>query len=224
MIDILVDVTAAGRAFATGGTQTIALQSATCQVRRGERIALVGQSGSGKSTLLHLMAGLDRPTSGSVTWPALGAPETLRPARIGMVFQSQSLVRWLDVVENVALPLQLTGTAGDARETALAALDRFGLAHLASKLPEEISGGQAQRVSLVRATMTNPPLFLADEPTGQVDHGTAVLLMDMLLQWADAAQAAVVIATHDLVVAERFSAIWHMHNGILSTASESVAA
>ncbi|MET3901401.1 ABC-type lipoprotein export system ATPase subunit [Devosia sp. UYZn731] len=224
MTDILVDVARAGRAFANGGTNTIALDSATCRVRPRDRIALVGQSGSGKSTLLHLMAGLDRPTSGTVTWPALGQPETLRPTHVGVVFQSQSLVRWLDVAENVALPLQLAGTAGDARQWAMDALERFGLQHIANKLPEEISGGQAQRVSLVRATMTNPDLLLADEPTGQVDHATAGLLMDMLLQWADQTRSAVVIATHDLAIARRFGQVWHMRGGILSTETESISA
>jgi ABC-type lipoprotein export system ATPase subunit len=220
---LLVEVVDAKRVFPMGGAQTVALEHATCRVHRNDRIALVGRSGSGKSTLLHLMAGLDSPTSGTVTWPGLGDRTQLRPARIGMVFQSQSLIRWLDVAENVALPLQLAGHPKVARDQALAALSRFDLEHLANKLPEELSGGQAQRVSLVRATITNPGLFLADEPTGQVDHETAAHLMDMLLGWADEDKVAVVIATHDLAIARRFSSVWDMQHGMLKIEPERMA-
>jgi ABC-type lipoprotein export system ATPase subunit len=102
-------------------------------------------------------------------------------------------------------------------------LARFGLEDLANKLPEELSGGQAQRVSLVRATITGPSLFVADEPTGQVDHETAAGLMDMLLQWAEEDNVALLIATHDKTVAQRFSTIWHMQSGILATAESILA-
>lgn len=219
---VLVSVDAAKRIFPMAGAPIVALEAATCHVRINDRVALVGQSGSGKSTLLHLMAGLDRPTSGTVTWPALGDAASLRPSRIGMVFQAQSLIPWLDVVENVALPLQLAEKSKAAHAHAMAALVRFGLDDLANKLPEELSGGQAQRVSLVRATITNPPLFLADEPTGQVDHETAAMLMDMLLRWADEDNVAVVIATHDLAITGRFATVWDMKSGILSVRPEGV--
>jgi ABC-type lipoprotein export system ATPase subunit len=214
---VLVDVRDVSRSFASGGTTAQAVMHATCDVRANDRIALVGRSGSGKSTLLHLMAGLDTPSSGTVTWPALGSREALRPQKVGMVFQFPSLVPWLDVAENVALPLQLAGGGRTVRERAIAALRRFDLDQLATKLPEELSGGQAQRVSLVRAISTGPTLILADEPTGQVDHATAAHLIDMLLGWADEAQAAIVVATHDLAVAERFRTGWHMDHGILHT-------
>jgi ABC-type lipoprotein export system ATPase subunit len=219
----LVDILDAGRTYGTGPASTVALRHASCLVQPNDRIALVGRSGSGKSTLLHLMAGLDDPTSGRVSWPALGQRENLRPEKIGIVFQFPSLVPWLDVLENVALPLQLAERPGIAKEYALSALRRFDLDHLATKLPEELSGGQAQRVSLVRATVTNPSLLLADEPTGQVDHVTAAHLIDMLLDWADEKGAGVVVATHDLGVARRLATNWQMEHGVLSTDRERLA-
>jgi putative ABC transport system ATP-binding protein/lipoprotein-releasing system ATP-binding protein len=212
---ILVDVRDVGRTYAFGGVTTEAVRHASCVVRYNDRIALVGRSGSGKSTLLHLMAGLDQPSSGSISWPASWPRESLRPEKVGMVFQFPSLVPWLDVAENVALPLQLVGQTLAARDRAMAALRRFDLDHLATKLPEELSGGQAQRVSLVRATVTGPALVLADEPTGQVDHATAAHLMDMLLGWADEEHAAIVVATHDLAVAKRFPTNWQMDRGVI---------
>lgn len=217
-LEILVDVRGAGRSYQTGGVTTEALRLATCSVHAGDRIVVVGRSGSGKSTLLHLMAGLDEPTAGTVTWPALGDRQALRPERIGMMFQAQSLVPWLDVAENVALPLQLAGRTQRANNEAMAALQRFELDHLAGKLPEELSGGQAQRVSLVRALVTAPRLLLADEPTGQLDHKTAAHLLDTMFGWARETGAALVVATHDPLVVERFATRWQMQHGVLDNA------
>ena len=204
------------RDYQEHGQVVRALLPASFQLLGGDRIALVGRSGSGKSTLLHLLGGLDLPTDGTIEWPELGRFETLRPTRIGIMLQSPSLVPWLDVVQNVALPLLLAGDGIEARERALAALEQFGLANLATRLPEELSGGQAQRISLVRATITNPPLLLADEPTGQIDSMTGSALLDVLLRWADERGAAIVIATHDLTVAARLERTWHLDHGTMS--------
>ena len=119
----LVEARDLGRTYQRGGPAVVALASATCSVAPGDRIALLGPSGSGKSTLLHLMGGLDRPSAGEISWPALGAPETLRPAQVAFVFQMPSLLAPLSAVENVELPLLLDQVgAGAAREAALAAL------------------------------------------------------------------------------------------------------
>ncbi len=219
----LVSVRDASHTYTSGGTVFEAVMHANCQISVNDRIAVVGRSGSGKSTLLHLIVGLENATSGAVSWPGLGARETLRPKHIGIVFQSPSLIPWLDVAENVALPLQLAGKGHGAQQVANAALRRFELDHLASKLPEELSGGQAQRVSLVRATVTNPELLVADEPTGQLDHGTGAHLMDMLLAWADEERTAIVVATHDMTVAARLATSWQMHRGVLTTEPERLA-
>jgi predicted ABC-type transport system involved in lysophospholipase L1 biosynthesis ATPase subunit len=211
MSEPLVRCDGAARTYGDGATATVGLQPTDCEVAPGVRIALVGPSGSGKSTLLHLMAGLDRPTHGSVTWPGLDGD---RPA---VVFQGPSLLPPLTVVENVALPLILAGEAdADARLRALAALERLGLAELAEKLPEEISGGQSQRVAIARALAGRPRLLLADEPTGQLDAVTGAAIVGALLEAAGSAGAALVIATHDPSVAERLDERAEMHSGRLT--------
>lgn len=206
------------RTYQLGPTLVTALADATCQVNRGQQIALMGPSGSGKSTLLHLMAGIDRPTSGDISWPALGDIASLRPGPVGVVFQAPSLLPPLTVVENVALPLLLQGiddrTATNAANEALAILE---LSALANKLPEELSGGQSQRVAIARVLATDPALILADEPTGQLDHETAAHVIDVLLAASDASGAALVINTHDPAIAQRFPIHWTMSDGHLTT-------
>jgi putative ABC transport system ATP-binding protein/lipoprotein-releasing system ATP-binding protein len=135
-----------------------------------------------------------------------------------MIFQGPSLLPPLTVEENVALPLVLAGAAdADARATARDALDLLGLTSLARKLPEEISGGQAQRVAVARAVAGDPVLILADEPTGQLDHASGSAVVDVLLAAAEHAGAGLVIATHDLSIAERLPGRWTMHDGRLTT-------
>jgi putative ABC transport system ATP-binding protein/lipoprotein-releasing system ATP-binding protein len=176
----------------------------------------VGPSGSGKSTLLHLIGGLDAPSSGEISWPALGKRETLRPEKVAFVFQSPSLLAPLSVVENVEMPLLLGGAdTGLAREAALGALSRIELADIANKLPEELSGGQAQRVAMARALAYRPRLILADEPTGQLDHPTAQRLFDALLSSLEDTDTTLVVATHDLAVAGLMRRVWRMQHGVL---------
>ena len=139
------------------------------------------RSGSGKSTLLHILGGLETPSSGSVVWPLRGERENLRPGKIAYVFQVPSLIPSLTVLENVALPLVLQRD-DNATGRALEALTRLELASLAAKLPEELSGGQAQRVAVARALAGHPQLILADEPTGQLDRATAAHLLETFAQ------------------------------------------
>ncbi len=212
----------AARTYGTGPIAVAAVVDANCEVFAGDRIALMGVSGSGKTTLLHLIAGLDAPTSGTVSWPALGDRSTLRPGPLAIVFQSPSLLPPLDVVENVALPLLLQGVAKDeANRAAMAALTRLGLEGLARKLPEEVSGGQAQRIAVARVLAGRPRLILADEPTGQLDHDTGTHIIDVLLEAADELGAALIINTHDPLVAERLPWRWEMASGRLSVADRS---
>jgi len=214
MPEVLLEAIAAGRVFRSGNSSVPALAPASCRILPGQRIALVGPSGSGKSTLLNLMAGLDRPSSGQIAWPALGAIETLRPMKLACVFQMPSLLPALNVLENVELPL-LLGRSTKGHGAALAALDLFGLSELAEKLPEELSGGQAQRVAIARAIAGEPRLLLADEPTSQLDHATAMHVLDAILTHSTDKGTAVVIATHDLGVAARMERMWRMHHGVL---------
>ena len=216
MPEVLAYIQNGERTYRRGNTPVVALVSATCAIMPGDRIALVGPSGSGKSTLLHLLGGLDTPTSGILAWPALGARETLRPGKIGFVFQTQSLLAPMTVVENVEIPLLLGQVSAEkARATALDMLERIELESLAEKLPEELSGGQAQRVAMARALVCGPKLILADEPTGQLDHPTAQHLFDVLLAALEGTDTALLVATHDMTVAERMHTVWRMQHGTL---------
>ncbi len=214
----LVRCEGAARTYGSGPTATVALQPTDCQVLAGQSIAIVGPSGSGKSTLLHLMAGLDDPTVGTVSWPAIGSREELRPGRVAVIFQGPSLLPPLTVLENVSLPLLIGGmTDREAREVARTALRTLDLEELADKLPEEISGGQAQRVAVARALAGEPSLILADEPTGQLDRSNGAAVVDVLLAAGRHSGSALVVSTHDLTVAERLPERWEMHSGEIQT-------
>jgi putative ABC transport system ATP-binding protein/lipoprotein-releasing system ATP-binding protein len=212
------------RTYGRGATATVALQPTDCEVRPGERVAIMGPSGSGKSTLVHLLAGLDEPTVGTVSWPAIGGRDDLRPGPVAVIFQGPSLLPPLTVQENVALPLVLDGSSHtDARRRAWEVLELVGLLEVREKLPEEISGGQAQRAAVARALAGHPKLILADEPTGQLDHESAAVVIDVLLAAAGEAGAALVVSTHDPAVADRLEERWIMRNGHIDSTRERVA-
>lgn len=197
------------------------LKTCSMTVAAKETVVVIGPSGSGKSTLLHLMAGLEQPTSGVMSWPALGGHPLGEPGRIGVIFQGPSLLPALDVAENVALPLLLGDTPeGEAAERAQAALDLLAIGDLARSLPEQLSGGQAQRVAVARALAARPSLILADEPTGQLDHQAASLVVDVLLQASAELGAALVVSTHDRLVAERLPNQWTMRDGAMTSGSD----
>ncbi|KWA30271.1 ABC transporter ATP-binding protein [Burkholderia multivorans] len=216
MTDVLIDAQAVGRRYVQGDVSIAAVVSATFRLQAGDRVALVGPSGCGKSTLLHLMAGLDAPTSGKIEWPALGGADTLRPEKIAMVFQAPSLLEPLTVSENVAVPLLMMERVRDIDRRVADALATFGLEGLASKMPEELSGGQMQRVAMARAIAGTPKMILADEPTGQLDQSTGQALLDALFAHLGATDTALVIATHDPAVASRMKRVWRMEHGRLT--------
>lgn len=215
MNEDLVVAEGVSRTYGRGATAVVAVHGATCAVPAGAQIALVGPSGSGKSTLLHLLAGLDRPTTGEIRWPGLGdTPSRLPPGRVGLVFQGPSLLPDLDVRENVALPLILAGRPdGAAKAAAVALLAELDLADLAAKLPEEISGGQAQRVAVARALVAGPALVFADEPTGQLDHASAATVIAVLTARARHLGAGLVVTTHDPLIAGQLDEQWRMVDG-----------
>jgi putative ABC transport system ATP-binding protein/lipoprotein-releasing system ATP-binding protein len=217
MPDLLVEGKDVARRF---GHDILAVQPASFAIRSGDRIALLGRSGSGKSTLLHLIAGLDAPTGGALSWPALGRNGTLRPTYIGIVFQAPSLIPTLSVVENVEVPLRIAGHIASPRARAMAALEALGLASIAGKIPDELSGGQAQRVALARAIALKPRLILADEPTGQLDQLISRQTVDALLQSVKGSDTAVVVASHDPSVAERMKTTWVLDHGKLRLSAE----
>lgn len=212
MSDTLVAGKGIGRDFQRGPA---ALHDVHFSISAGARIAVVGPSGSGKTTLLHILGGLDKPTAGSIEWPGLGRFDDLRPRRIGMMFQSPSLFPALTAAQNVGLPLMLAGEHLAAGSTAKVLLELFGLGELADKLPEELSGGQSQRIAMVRALAMKPRLVLADEPTGQLDSVTAQFFLDAILEQLEGMDTALVLATHDEAVAARMATRWTMDHGRL---------
>jgi putative ABC transport system ATP-binding protein len=212
----LLTCRAVTRTYGAGETAFTAVRGVTCEVDPNSRIALTGPSGSGKSTLLHLMAGLDAATSGSVEWPVFGEHPSARADLVGVVFQGPSLIPALNVVENVGLPMILSGVDGnDAEVRARAALELLELEPLVDKLPDELSSGQAQRVAVARVLAAAPRLVLADEPTGQLDRGNAAMVIDVLLKVCEELGAALVVSTHDPLVSDRLSIQWAMHDGVL---------
>jgi ABC-type lipoprotein export system ATPase subunit len=219
----LVECRGVSRTFGSGESAIVAVHSATCALDSDTRVALVGPSGSGKSTLVHLLAGLDHPTAGELDWPGLpDGPQ--KPGAVGVVFQGASLMDPLTVRQNVAYPLLLQGMteqAADARaDTALQQLD---IAALSDAMPDELSGGQAQRVAIARVLAMRPQVIFADEPTGQLDGSTARGVITVLLAAADLLGAGLVIATHDVDVASRLSSRWTMSDGRLRLSDRGLA-
>jgi putative ABC transport system ATP-binding protein len=192
------------------GAERPALDRVTLAVAAGEVAAVMGPSGSGKSTLLNLVAGLDRPTSGSVRVDGveltrIGEAELARYRRtkVGLVFQFFNLLNNLTVLDNVAVPAELAGLGRrEARLRALALLEDLGLRGQARSFPARLSGGQRQRVAVARALVNRPPLLLADEPTGALDRRSGEQVMDLLTELNRSGQT-ILLVTHDARLAER---------------------
>ncbi|MFE9563146.1 ABC transporter ATP-binding protein [Streptomyces sp. NPDC006487] len=192
----------------TYGT-THALDGAEFSIHAGEVVAIMGPSGSGKSTLLHCLAGIVTPDSGTITYAGRelsamsdGERSALRRGEFGFVFQFGQLVPELTCVENVALPLRLTGVKRkQAERTALEWMERLQVDDLGRKRPGEVSGGQGQRVAVARSLVTGPRLIFADEPTGALDSLNGELVMQLLTEAARSTNAAVVLVTHETRVA-----------------------
>lgn len=213
-----------GRTYGTGDRAVVAVYDATCAVDARARIAIIGPSGSGKSTLLHLLAGLETPSAGQISWPNLGGHPRDGAHRVGLVFQAPSLIPSMTVLENVELPMLLADTpAEEARRRARSALDVLDLGGLHRDLPQELSGGQAQRVVIARVLAARPSLILADEPTSQLDRHTADHVADVLIQVSDEIDAALVVATHDRAIGGRMTNVWPMHDGRLHPAAASAS-
>jgi putative ABC transport system ATP-binding protein/lipoprotein-releasing system ATP-binding protein len=216
MTEPLIDAHDLSKEYRSRDGQAVkVLADACCIVGTGDRIALVGPSGSGKSTLLTILGGLVSPTGGEITWPALGDRDSLQPLKLSFVFQTPSLFPPLTILQNVMLPLVLSGREIKVEERAEMLLEAFGLSELTNKLPEELSGGQAQRVAMARALIVRPRVILADEPTGQLDSGTARTFLDTVLSLLSETPAALVIATHDKAIAARMDQRWTINHGRL---------
>jgi putative ABC transport system ATP-binding protein len=206
MSDVVVQLTDVRKEYG----DSIAADRVTLSIRAGEAVAVMGPSGSGKSTLLNLIAGLDRPTSGSIVVHGedLGRLNErglalFRRRRIGMIFQFFNLIDDLPALDNVALAAQLTGvSAAHARRRARELLDELGIGSRANMYPAQLSGGERQRVAVARALMNRPALLLADEPTGALDSRAGEQVMDLLLDLNQIGQTLLLV-THDERLATR---------------------
>src|SRR5579863_4202426 len=201
------------RHYRMGETVIRAVDDVSLQVNAGEFVALLGSSGSGKSSMLNLIAGLDRPTSGSVVVQgrdlAKLSREELAKYRlhvVGMVFQSFNLIPNMTLIENVELPLRFAEVDRGQRESmARGALERVGLRARLNHRPSELSGGEQQRAALARALINGPKLLLADEPTGNLDSHTGTEIMDMLRDLNRESGMTIVMVTHERALAERYA-------------------
>ena len=205
--------------LASGGRPLTILDGVSLDVERGDAVAVIGPSGSGKSTLLGLIAGLDAPTSGAivvgdvdVTRLGESALARFRRETIGYVFQSYHLIPTLTAAENVAVPLEL---AGERRVLARARtlLEQVGLGDRAHHYPVQLSGGEQQRVALARAVALDPPLLLADEPTGNLDSATGAAIIERLFALNRDRGSTLLLVTHDPALAERADRIVSLRDG-----------
>jgi putative ABC transport system ATP-binding protein len=195
------------------------LHDISFEVSAKQVVAIVGPSGSGKSTLLGLLAGLDRPTHGSIhihgtniTTLTESAMAHFRRQHIGYVFQAFHLIPTLTAIENVALPLELQGVA-TGEERAKTLLQAVGLEQRVHHYPIQLSGGEQQRVALARAFISQPPLLLADEPTGNLDSATGNLVIDLLWQLHEQHDSTLILVTHDRALAARAQRILTLRDG-----------
>jgi ABC-type lipoprotein export system ATPase subunit len=211
----LLECCAVARAYQTSSGMVEALTPVSFVVPQGGTVAIIGPSGSGKSTLLGLLAGLDRPTAGDVLFQgrshaSMGQAHLIahRRKNVGFLFQYSNLVAGLNVQDNVAIPLWLNGwRAADVGDRVRELLARLGLEELRLRLPSQLSGGEMQRVALCRAVAHRPPLVVADEPTGSLDRANADRVAELLADLNDKEGCAVVVATHNLALAERMDSI-----------------
>jgi putative ABC transport system ATP-binding protein len=218
----LRDVT---KVFRQGPREVQAVQGVSLTIAAGEFVSIMGPSGSGKSTLMHLLGALDTPTTGQALFRgrdlrSLSDRERslLRRNRIGFVFQFFNLLPTLTAVENVMLPLLLAGQwRSQARDKALAGLERVGLHERADHFPDQLSGGEMQRVAIARALITEPEAILCDEPTGNLDSATSAEILAMLRRLPEPGRRCVVMVTHDSASAAHGDRLIHIRDGLVES-------
>ena len=231
-MDRMIQLEGAARSFEQGGQTVHAVHNVDLAVARGELVALVGRSGSGKSTLLNLLTGVDRPTGGRVVVGGVdltsldeAALAQFRGRHIGIVFQFFELIPTLTVQENVVLAMDLVGAIPPAerRRRAAALLDRLGVGDQAHKLPSRLSGGQQQRAAVARALANDPPVIVADEPSGNLDLANSQMVLDIFRQLASEGRT-VIIATHESAHLDAYDRVVEIVDGHVGPAAAKIAA
>jgi putative ABC transport system ATP-binding protein len=215
------------KVYDTAAARITALEQISWEVSAGEAVALMGPSGCGKTTILNLLGGMDRPTGGEIWVNGTNVAamterqlEQYRLRQIGFVFQFFNLIPSLSAVENLELPMLIAGRpAEERRARAEALLETVGLRQKGFKRPEELSGGEQQRVAVCLALVNDPPLILADEPTGNLDSANARIVAGMLVDLARDRGKTVIIASHDPKVVEAFPRVYHMRDGSIERAA-----
>lgn len=224
----IVQLRRIAKSYRRGQQQVPVLTDISFDIAQGEFLALMGPSGSGKSTLLNLIAGIDQPDSGQllVAGEDIGSLREAdlaawRARHIGFIFQFYNLMPVLNALENVELPLLLTGLSKrQRRQRAESALTMVGLAERMDHVPSELSGGQQQRVAIARALITDPTLIVADEPTGDLDRESAGEILHLLQRLNRELGKTIIMVTHDLRAANAAHAIMHLEKGELSMREE----
>jgi putative ABC transport system ATP-binding protein len=214
------------KVYDTAAAQIVALKSLSWEVGEGEAVALMGPSGCGKTTVLNLLGGMDRPSGGAI-WvdgadvATMGERqlEQYRLRKVGFVFQFFNLIPSLSAIENLELPMLIAGTPpGERRRRAEELLETVGLREKGFKRPEELSGGEQQRVAVCIALVNDPAIILADEPTGNLDSANAKIISSLLVELAAKRGKTVVVASHDPKVVETFPRVYHMRDGVIGAA------
>ena len=221
--DVFVEIKDLKKHYSMGETTVKALDGVSLEIPPGSFTVIMGPSGSGKSTLLYLVGGLDWPTSGGIRVADdeiekmdENSLAEFRRNRVGFIFQSFNLVSTMIAAENVGFPLRFGRVSGNERkERSLKILDQVGLSDRATHKPTELSGGQQQRVAIARALVNNPPLILADEPTGNLDSATSEDIIDSLIALKQARNLTLIMVTHDPEVAAHADRILQLKDGHL---------
>jgi putative ABC transport system ATP-binding protein len=220
----LIQIRNLSKAYQRGGQRIAVLSELSLDVEEGEFVGLMGPSGSGKSTLLNLIAGIDKPDTGTlliggIDITQLGETDLAhwRGANVGFIFQFYNLMPVLTAAENVELPLMLTNLSRhERRERAEFTLELVGLADRMTHQPAELSGGQQQRVAIARALISDPTLIVADEPTGDLDRVSGSEILDLMARLNQELNKTIVMVTHDPKAAERAHTLRHLEKGVLT--------